>query len=117
MHLENIEAGKEFGKCHGFKMLTGARYIGGYIADDKSKRYWLRERTLIWEKNIGAIRKTMGKYPQESYATVACAIQPEWIFLQRVTWYTGDAFTGVENMLRETFCLTFSSERQNPSHP
>ena len=74
MHLENIEAGKEFGKCHGFKMLTGARYIGGYIGDDKSKRYWLRERTLIWEKNIGTISKTMGKYSQESYATVARVI-------------------------------------------
>ena len=31
------------------------------------------------------------------------AIQLEWIFLQRVTWDTGDAFTGVEKMIWETF--------------
>ena len=66
----------------------GARYIGGYIGDNKSKRDWLRERTLTWEKNISRIIETVGKYPQESYAAVVRAIQLEWIFLQCVTWYT-----------------------------
>ena len=31
------------------------------------------------------------------------AIQLEWIFLQRITWGTGDAFAGVEKIIRETF--------------
>ena len=31
VHLENPEAGKEFGTLHGFKVRTGARYLGGYI--------------------------------------------------------------------------------------
>ena len=48
-------------------------------------------------------QQNCGKYPQESYFAVARAIQSEWIFLQRVTWDTGDAFAGVEKMLRETF--------------
>ena len=72
----NIEAGKVFGERHGFKVCTGARYLGGYIGDDKSKRDWLRECTLTWEKNINTISKTTGKYTQESYATVVRAIQP-----------------------------------------
>ena len=42
VHLENLEAGKLFGACHGFKMFTGARYLGVYIRDDESKRDWLR---------------------------------------------------------------------------
>ena len=33
---DNIEAGKVFGACHGFRLCTGARYIGGYIGDNKS---------------------------------------------------------------------------------
>ena len=56
-----------------------------------------------WEKNIVTIRKTAGKHPQESYSTVERAIQSELIFLQHVTWYTGDVFTGVEKILQETF--------------
>ena len=53
----------------------GAHYLGGYIRYDKYKSDWLRERTLTWEKNIGTISKNARKYPQESYVTVACAIQ------------------------------------------
>ena len=53
---ENIEAGKVFGRRHIFKVCTGARYLGGYIRDDKSERYWMRESTLTREKNISTIK-------------------------------------------------------------
>ena len=72
---ENLDAGKVFGARHGFRVCTGARYLGGYIGDDKSKRDWPRERTLTREKNISTISETAGKYPQESYAVVVRAIQ------------------------------------------
>ena len=80
-------------------MFIGARYLGGYIGDNKSKRNCLREFTLTWEKKISTISETVGKYPQESYTTVVRAIQSDWIFLQRVTWDTGDAFAGVEKVI------------------
>ena len=99
MYPDNIEARKEFSVRHVFKVCTGAHYLGGYIGDDESKRNCLRERTLMWENTIGTIRETAGKCPQESYAAVAHAIQPEWIFLQRVTWDTGDALAVVEKMI------------------
>ena len=82
VHPENLEAGKEFDTCHGFKVCKGTLYLGGYIGDDDSKSDWLRERTLTWEKNISTISENVEKYPQGSYAAVVCAIQPEWIFLQ-----------------------------------
>ena len=88
---------------HGFKVCMGARYLRGYIGDNESKRNWLKERMLTWEKNIRTLSKTVGKYPHESYTTVVSAIQPQWIFLQHVTWDTGDAFMGVEKKIRENF--------------
>ena len=45
----------------------------------------------------------MGKYHQEIYDKVVRAIQSECIFIQHVTWETGDSFKGVEKMIRETF--------------
>ena len=74
VHMENIKSEKVFDQRHGFKMCTGARDIEGYIEDEKSKHYWLKDLTLTWEKKIGTISKTTGKYPQESYAAVARAI-------------------------------------------
>ena len=38
-----------------------------------------------------------------NYTTVVREIQPGWIFLQRVTWDTGDVFARVERMIQETF--------------
>ena len=51
--------------------------------------------TLKWENNIHKVRENAGKYTHEIYATVVCAIQWEWTFLQRIKKNTGDAFTGV----------------------
>ena len=59
----------------------------------------------------------MGGYPQESYAVVVHVIQSKWKFLQYVITNTGDVFAGVEKMLRENFCLVFSSKIQHLSHP
>ena len=61
---ENIEAGKVFRACHGFRVCTGARYREVYIGNGESKQNWLRERTLTWDKNINTISETAGKYPQ-----------------------------------------------------
>ena len=64
MHLDNLKDRKLFGAHHGFKVFTGARYLRGYIGYEESKSNWLRERMLTWEKDIGTISETTGKYPQ-----------------------------------------------------
>ena len=77
-----------------------------------SRRLYLGKRvqTRLDERAYGDMgaenlhyQKNHGKYPQESYTEVVRVIQPEWIFLQCVTWDTGDAFAGVDKMIRETF--------------
>ena len=70
----------------------GTLYIGSFIGYDESKHDWVKNHTETWERNIHIISKTMGKYPQESYAMLVRAIQSEWVFLQYVTDNTGDVF-------------------------
>ena len=81
MHLNYLKARKVFGLRHGFKVWTGAHYLGGYIGDDNTKRGWLKERMYMWERKICMIRETTVKYHHEGYAAVVCVIQSEWIFL------------------------------------
>ena len=61
------------------------------------------EKNYVFTIGTHHIGKTAGKYPQESYAPSARAIQSEWIFLQHVTWDTGGSFEGVEKVIQETF--------------
>ena len=107
VHLENLEVTNFFGLSHGFKVCTGACYLGEFIGYEESKRECLKELTKAWEQNITKKRKTTGKYPQESYSTVVRMIQPKWIFLQRVTKNMGVEFAGVEKLLQEKIVLPF----------
>ena len=62
MHQDNLEAGKRFGLCHGFKVCMGAHYLRGFIRDNNSKHDWLKDRMDTWERNIQNISKIWGKY-------------------------------------------------------
>ena len=75
LHPQNLEAGKVFVERYGSRVCMGAHYLGGYIGGNNSKRNWLTDRTLTWERNINTISETAGKYPQESYVAVVRAIQ------------------------------------------
>ena len=37
VHPKNLNEGKLFSQCHGFKVCMVAYYLGGYIRNDKSK--------------------------------------------------------------------------------
>ena len=52
MHPKNLEVGVLFGQCYGFKIFTGALYLGGYTKDEKSKGNWLKKRTEKWERKF-----------------------------------------------------------------
>ena len=66
VNLDNITAMKQFGLRHRFQVYTGVHYLGGFIEYDKSKRDYLKYRTLKWEKNICAITENVGKYIRDS---------------------------------------------------
>ena len=42
VHPNNIKAGGVFGQFHEFKVYMIARYLGGYIRDDKYKVDWIK---------------------------------------------------------------------------
>ena len=60
-----------------------------------------------WERDICSLRTMAEKYPQESYATEACAVQLEWIFLKRTKKVTVQAFAGLEKYAGNRFDLSF----------
>ena len=118
MHPENLKAGKRFGASSRFKVCTGARYLGGYIGNEKSKCEWLKDRTEKWGRNIHAIAKmAVGNYTHQSSTMVISVIQSECIFLKRVTKDTGQAFVGLEKFMQQDVLLVFSLENCKPSLP
>ena len=52
LHLDNIGAGKLFVLRSGFKVCTGAHYVGVFMGYDESKFDWLQGHMLNWEKKF-----------------------------------------------------------------
>ena len=81
MHPKNIEVGELFGRNCGFKVCTGARYLGGYIGDDVTKGDYIKKRTEKWERDIHVIIKTTDKCPQDIYTALTREVQSGWFFM------------------------------------
>ena len=77
-----------FGARHGFRVCTGARYLGGYIGDDESKRDFMRDRTLTWGKNINTIRKPRRNIPRR--------VTPQWYVQSNQNGYFFNASPGTQ---------------------
>ena len=87
----------------GILVVTGHRYLGGFIGDRESEERWLAENIKGWEESVETLSRVSCKHPQSIYAGLQESLQQEWSFVQRVTPGIGDAFGPVEKVLRETF--------------
>ena len=52
----------------GFKVLTGARYLGGYIGDKAACTQWVDEKVMRWVAGVNALSKVAKSSPQCAFA-------------------------------------------------
>ena len=69
----------------GFKVVTGSRYLGGFIGDQAEQREWVAQKASTWAEGILKLSKVVGRYPQAAYAGLQKSQQQEWQLLERVT--------------------------------
>ena len=87
----------------GNKVVTGNRYLGGYIGDKEAEGRWLTENIKEWTDSVEILAGVYHKHPQSDYAVLQKSLQQELVFVQRVTPVKGDAFGLMETALRETY--------------
>ena len=85
------------------RVVTGHRYLGGYIRDGEAEREWLRDKIQGWTESVKILAGVALKQPQSAYAGVQKSLQQEWAFMQRLTLGVGDDFDPVEVGLKEIF--------------
>eukprot|EP00978_Attheya_sp_CCMP212_P044080 scaffold299795_cov75-Attheya_sp.AAC.2 len=85
MSERNLERAKiEFADL-GFKVVTGARYLGGFIGSQAMQTEWIAEKVVEWEASVQILAKAARSCPQTSFAGLQKSSQHEWQYLQRVT--------------------------------
>ena len=68
----------------GITVVTGHRYLGGYIGDGEAERGWTKDKIQGWTESVKILTRVAPKHPQSAYAGLQKSLQQEWAFVQRV---------------------------------
>ena len=99
----NVAWAEEFFRGMGIKLVTGHRYLWGYIVDREAEGGWLTDKITGWAESVETLARVSCKHLQSAYAGLQKSLHQEWAFVQRVTPGIGDAFGPAEKALRVTF--------------
>ena len=88
----NVARAEENFRSLGIRVLTGHRYLGGFLGDMAAEREWLEKKVQGWKEFVRILAGVTLKHPQSAYAGLQKSLQQEWAFVQRVTPGVGAAF-------------------------
>ena len=92
----NVPRAKEYFRGMGIQVVTGSRYIGGFVGEREAEASWIKEKVDRWDESVRTLEGVACKHPQSAYAGLHKSLQQEWAFVQRVTPGIGDAFGPLE---------------------
>ena len=99
----NLARAKEHFSGLGIRVVTGNRYLGGYIGDKESEGRWLAAKIKGCTESVEIIAWIYQKQPQSAYAGLQKSLQQEWAFMHRATPGVRGAFGPVETALKDIF--------------
>ena len=100
---QNVPRAKEYFRGMGIQVVTGRRYLGGYIGERETEGQWVQEKVEGWAESVRTLAGVACKHPQSAYAGLQKSLQQEWAFVQRVTPGISNAFRPVEEEIEKAF--------------
>ena len=64
----NVARAEEHFRGLGIKVVTGHRYLGGYIRDKEAEGGWLAEKIKGWKDLVEILSGVSQKHPHSAYA-------------------------------------------------
>ena len=99
---DEAEANMLFGDL-GVKVVTGLRFLGGFIGDQESTDDFVEQKVQMWVRCVEKLTKAAGSQPQATYAALTKSLQFEWAYLQRVIPNCADAFVPLCEIITANF--------------
>ena len=87
----------------GIQVVTGSRYLGGFVGEREAEASWIKERVNGWAESVRTLAGVACKHPQSAYSGLQKSLHQEWAFVHRVTPGIGDAFGPVEEEIKTAF--------------
>ena len=82
---KNVPRANAYFRGMGIKVVTGSRYLGGYIGEREAEAKWVQGKVEGWADSVRTLSGVARKHPQSAYTGLQKSLQQEWAFVQRVT--------------------------------
>ncbi|CEM34533.1 unnamed protein product [Vitrella brassicaformis CCMP3155] len=66
------------------EIVSGARYMEGFVGTAEGKRAYATERVQEWQRCVNRMADAAAKYPQAAHTALTTSLQAEWDFFMRV---------------------------------
>jgi hypothetical protein len=109
-----LEEAKTLFEDLGVEVVTGHRFLGGFIGDPSSKDIYIQQKVEKWCCHVEKLAEIAIKNPQEAFCAFTKSLQCEWAYLHRVVSDCDQHFDSLEKMIKEKFLpAVFGNEITN----
>ena len=65
---QNVPRATEYFRGMGIKIMTGSRYLRGFVGEKETERQWVRTKVERWAESVKTLAGVARKHPQSAYA-------------------------------------------------
>ena len=87
----------------GVKIVTGQRFLGGYIGDSHGQQLYMTKKITEWCSHVDKLATAAKNQPQCAFAALTKSLQFEWNFFQHVIPGCSELFESLEAVIAERF--------------
>ena len=84
VHPKCVEHAKTYFKDWKINIVSGQRFLGGFIGSVEDTAKWLNSKLNAWTKAISKLSVAAQDFPQAAFTSFTKSLQNEWAFLQRI---------------------------------
>ena len=77
----NVARAKEHFRGLGIRVVTGHRYLGGFLGNVLAERECLGKKVEGWTESVAILAGVVLNHPQYAYAGLQKSLQQEWAFV------------------------------------
>jgi hypothetical protein len=103
VHPKFVEHAKILFAGFNINIVTGSRFLGGFIGSIEDTNLWIEEKVLSWNKAISKLASAATNFPQAAFTALTRSLQNEWLFVQRVLNGFEHQFSLLKDSLKSDF--------------
>jgi len=103
VHPKCVEHAKTYFKDWKINIVSGQRFLGGFIGSVEDTSKWLNSKLNAWTKAISKLSFAAQDFPQAAFTSFTKSLQNEWAFLQRILQGTENFFSMLKTSITSEF--------------